>query len=538
MRKVISRLCLIILVLFITSGCSSKSEKVSKEELNIIDDNYRTYYEIFLYSFCDSNGDGIGDMQGLISKLDYLNDNDPDTDTDLGVNGIWLMPMMPSTTYHKYDVIDYYDIDKEYGTLDDFKLLLKECDERGIKVIIDLVFNHTSAQNEWFKSATEYITSLPEGKEPSVEENPYFGYYNFKKDAGNRSTYQQIGNTDWYYECMFWDQMPDLNLTNPVVRKEIEKVADYWLDMGVGGFRLDAAKEFFSGDNAKNIEVLNWFTDYVKNEDPDNYLVAEVWDTIGTYSSYYGSGIDSVFNFAFAAGGGKIATTVNDAGSGKAGASFAKAMEKAQSIFMSENEKAIDASFLTNHDVDRAAGYVSYDENLTKLEAGLNLMMSGSSFIYYGEELGMTGSGKDENKRAPMYWTEKESEDMTSGPVAMEPQINHFGTVEDQMKESSSVLNYYIDAVRLRNENPEIARGAVKVIPEVKDGDIGAITKTYNDSSIVILYNLSGDEKQVTINKDTYGYERIKGCLSVSEKTATLDKDTVTLPPYAIVILK
>ena len=106
--------------------------------LNIIDDNYRTYYEVFVYSFFDSNGDGIGDLQGLISKLDYINDGDDTTDTDLGCNGIWLMPVNPSPTYHKYDVMDYYEIDNSYGTLDDFKQLLEECDARGIKVIMPL----------------------------------------------------------------------------------------------------------------------------------------------------------------------------------------------------------------------------------------------------------------------------------------------------------------------------------------------------------------------------------------------------------------
>jgi 1,4-alpha-glucan branching enzyme len=114
------------------------------QELNIIEDNYRTYYEVFLYSFYDSDGDGIGDIKGLIEQLDYINDGDPDTDTDLGFNGIWLMPIMPSNTYHKYDVKDYYDIDPEYGTLSDFKRLVDECNKRGIKLIIDLVLNHSS----------------------------------------------------------------------------------------------------------------------------------------------------------------------------------------------------------------------------------------------------------------------------------------------------------------------------------------------------------------------------------------------------------
>ena len=126
------------------------------------DDNYRVIYEIFVYSFCDSNGDGIGDLQGVISKLDYLE--------ELGINGIWFMPVHPSQSYHKYDVRDYYDIDPDYGTLDDMRQLLAECEARGINVITDLVLNHTGNDHEWFLAACDYLRSLPAGAEPDAAE--------------------------------------------------------------------------------------------------------------------------------------------------------------------------------------------------------------------------------------------------------------------------------------------------------------------------------------------------------------------------------
>ena len=176
------------------------------------DDHYRNYYEVFVYSFADSNGDGIGDLQGLISKLDYI--------SEMGFNGIWLMPVMPSTTYHKYDVIDYYDIDPEYGTMEDFNKLVKECHDRNINLIIDLVFNHTSTKHEWFTKATSYYQSLQEGQEPNFEDCPEAGFYNFKKeeDVRNRDIYYKISGTNYYYEGMFWSEMPDLNLDNDLVR--------------------------------------------------------------------------------------------------------------------------------------------------------------------------------------------------------------------------------------------------------------------------------------------------------------------------------
>ena len=208
--------------------------------LNVIDDNYRNYYEIFVYSFCDSNGDGIGDIQGLISKLDYLNDGDDSTDTDLGVNGIWLMPVNPSTSYHKYDVMDYYDIDKAYGTLDDYKQLLKECNDRGIKVILDLVMNHSSNYHPWFKEAGKYLSTLAPGQEPDPAACKYVDYYTFSRTKESGAYYPVDGTTDWYYNAQFSPNMPDLNLNNENVRKEFEDISKYWLDMGVGGFRLDA----------------------------------------------------------------------------------------------------------------------------------------------------------------------------------------------------------------------------------------------------------------------------------------------------------
>ena len=173
---------------------ASSPEAWESLPLQMIDDNYRTYYEVFVYSFCDSDGDGIGDLQGLISRLDYINDGDDATDTDLGCNGIWLMPVNPSPTYHKYDVADYYAIDEAYGTLEDFQELLSECDRRGIKVIMDLVLNHSSSQNPWFQDACAYLKGLG-GAQPDTAECPYFDYYHFSKEQGGG--WYQVEGTDW-----------------------------------------------------------------------------------------------------------------------------------------------------------------------------------------------------------------------------------------------------------------------------------------------------------------------------------------------------
>ena len=206
----------------------SLMQQVNTAEENVIDDNYRTYYEVFVYSFYDSDGDGIGDLKGLTENLDYINDGDPATDTDLGCNGIWLMPVMPSTTYHKYDVTDYEAIDPEYGTMDDFTTLVDECHK-------------------------------PKGAEPDASECPYVDYYNFSKEK--LGGYYPVEGTDWYYEAQFWSEMPDLNWDNEMLKTEFEQIVQFWLDLGVDGFRLDAVKEFYSGADDKNIAVLTWFND-------------------------------------------------------------------------------------------------------------------------------------------------------------------------------------------------------------------------------------------------------------------------------------
>lgn len=177
------------------SGCSPDTGQEMKAAAS--QDKYRNYYEIFVSSFCDSNGDGIGDIGGIISKLDYLNDGDPNSGDDLGIDGIWLMPIMPSPSYHKYDVTDYYDIDPQYGTMEDFEKLIAECDKRGIDVIIDLVINHTSSEHPWFKKA-----------KAEIAQGNLDGYAKLYSIAapGERDTkygYQFITGTKYSFECNF-----------------------------------------------------------------------------------------------------------------------------------------------------------------------------------------------------------------------------------------------------------------------------------------------------------------------------------------------
>ena len=262
----------------------SLMREVNPAEAAGTDDLYRSWYEVFVYSFYDGDGDGIGDLPGLTEKLDYINDGNPATDTDLGCDGIWLMPVMPATTYHKYDVTDYCAIDEQYGTMEDFETFVNACHERGIRVMIDFVMNHTSSQHPWFQTAAEYLKDLPEGMEPDTEACPYVDYYHFSREKG--SGYCQLAGTDWYYEAQFWSEMPDLNLESEAVRQEFDEITDFWLEKGVDGFRLDAAKEYETGSIDSNIEILSWFNNMVKEKKSDAYIVTEVWSDLETYAQY------------------------------------------------------------------------------------------------------------------------------------------------------------------------------------------------------------------------------------------------------------
>ena len=535
-KKMISvLLTLCMLFSMVAAGCGS-----ADQGLNVIDDKYRNFYEIFVYSYCDSDGDGIGDIQGVISKLDYLNDGDDSTDTDLGINGIWLMPMCQSTTYHKYDVVDYKSIDKEYGTPDDFKQLIDECHARGINVIIDMVINHSSSQNEWFKEACAYINGL-NGAEPSVEECKYFDYYNFTQEKAG-DVYYPVGESGWYYEAQFWSEMPDMNLESEFVREEFADITQFWFDMGVDGFRLDAVGEYYTDQTERSVEVLTWFVDMVRSQKEDAYLVGETWDALEVYEQFYASGIDSMFNFEFSQQTGVITGAVKKMSLFDASL-YGRKVEKLEASFSGYNENYIDAPFYTNHDTGRGAGYYSgeYSPAQTKIAMAMNLFMSGASFTYYGEELGMKGTGRDENKRAPMQWSSNpDAEGMCDGPEAMEEITMKYGSLEEQQDDPDSIYNYYKKAIRYKNMYPEIARGRVKFIEDISSEDICVLRKQWEDESIVIIYNISQNENEVDLTGLLLEEPKLKVCgtLLTQEGEPKMEGEHITLSPYSVVLLK
>lgn len=540
MRNNKKAICLIICALLCLTACivihRAGSNKTAAGSFHMLDfnagleessrdDDYRTTYEIFVYSFCDSDGDGIGDLNGIRSKLDYIE--------DLGFDALWLTPVHPSSTYHKYDVDDYYGIDPEFGTMEDYEALLKDCHARGMEVYMDLVLNHTSDDNEWFRAASDYLHELPSGWEPDPSYCKYYDYYNFSRQPAEGYTY--LEGTEWYYESGFWTEMPELNLSSEAVRGEIRDIMAFWLGKGVDGFRLDAVTSYYKDDTAANTGFLQFLTETGRSIDEDCYFAGEAWTDRDTITALYGSGIDSLFEFPFSGSGGIIANTLNG---GMRASDYVREMMQSEAMYKSANPAYIDAPFYTNHDMDRSAGYYSDESGAAaKMAYAMSLFMTGNAFVYNGEELGMSGAGKDENRRAPMYWSDEAGEpDMCAGPPGMDSVQMRFPSAAAQMKDDMSIHRWFTEVIRVRNAFPAIARGSTENLDAVSDEITAAFfRRSDTDDDVLIVMNLSAQtaEKDLGSAADSFALAAV---LNTSEEKITYNDGMLSLPGYSIAV--
>lgn len=503
-----------------SASLSQMSEVNASLENNA--DKFTSTYEIFVYSFFDSDQDGIGDLNGITAKADYI--------SDMGFNAVWLTPVADSPTYHKYDVRDYMSIDPQFGTMEDFDTLVSTLHEKGISVITDLVLNHTSVEHPWFTQAADYLRSIGDG-EPDVNECPYVEYYNFTKDF--QTGYAPVADTGWYYEARFWEGMPDLNLDSEAVKDEIGKVMDFWIGHGVDGFRLDAVTSYYTGNDDASIAFLQWLVERGRQTKEDLYFVAEAWTDRGTYAKYYASGLNSMFDFAFADSGGIIASVLKGTYSAK---DYVNAMISGQELFASYSQYYRNAPFYTNHDMGRSAGYYAGDDgSKTKLAGAMNILMSGNAYVYYGEELGMKGAGKDENKRAPMYWSAGETEGKCAGPEYMDDIEMKFPAYDEQKDDPYSILNYYQQAVKIRDAFPSVANGMVKIADQCTDSAAVYEKDDGEHEPVLIAMNISSEPCEIDLSSTEYA--KLSAVLAVSEDRITFENGKLVLPAYGTAVL-
>lgn len=443
------------------------------------------FYEIFVRSFYDSDGNGIGDFNGITAKLDYLNDGDPTTNTDLGITGIWLMPIFPSPSYHGYDVTDYYSINPQYGTMEDFKHLVEEAHKRGIHIVIDMVINHTSDKHPWFKDAKSDVNS------------PYRDWYIWSETDPN---YKGPWNEDvWhpsltgYYYGIFESFMPDLNYNNPEVTAEMEKVYSFWLkDVGIDGFRLDAAKHLIEENQLQQntASTHRWYQKMYpvyKEMNPSAMTVGELFgDSMSVASKYVKNNeFDLVFNF-------QLATTIIKAAQTGRGKNVSRVIETSNA-FLTEYQYA---PFLTNHDQNRVMGEFQNDVNKAKIAAAMLLTAPGTPFIYYGEEIGMGGSKPDENIRRPMQWDNTANAGFTTGKPWRSPDANFTDiNVSSQTKDPDSLLSNYRELIHLREIHPVLQTGQYIAV-DCNNPAVYSALRVDEKEIVLVLINL--DKETIT----------------------------------------
>ncbi len=426
--------------------------------------HHAVFYEIFVRSFNDSNGDGIGDFNGITAKLDYLQ--------SLGVTAIWLMPINPSPSYHGYDVTDYYDVNPQYGTLDDFKNLLAEAHQRDMRIIIDMVLNHTSSQHEWFTSAK------------LDKQSPYRDWYLWADEYPGTHWH---GGENGYYYGFFWSEMPDLNYTNPEVTAEMEKMSLFWLnEVGVDGFRIDAAKHLveeglkFESTDSNHAWLKSYYAN-IKKQAPEAYLIGEIYGAGSLVSKIYENELDHIFNFEIASG------AVNSANGGAN-----SGIRSAITFAIKDNPEGNFATFLTNHDQDRVMSTLREDQNKAKMASFLLFTSPGTPFIYYGEEIGMTGKKPDEYIRTPMQWSAAENAGFSTSAPWIEVNANYMTgvNVADQENDPNSLLNHYRAIAKLRAEHPALRTG--QSVPLDTDNNAVFAMLRYNENQVLlVLANLS-----------------------------------------------
>ncbi|MCA0452925.1 MAG: alpha-amylase [Chloroflexi bacterium] len=444
--------------------------------------NDRVFYEIFVRSFQDSDGDGIGDLQGIISKLDYLNDGNPNTKDDLGITGLWLMPIMESPSYHGYDVTDYMKVEPDYGTNEDFKQLVAEAHKRGIVVIVDLVVNHTSREHPWF------IDSQTPGSEhddwyrwdASETKPPQTGPW------GQEVWYKLAGR--WYY-AVFWDGMPDLNLAHPVVTEAVDKIAQFWLDdMTADGFRMDGARYYVEdgsrlADSDSNLQWAAAFKAYAQSVKPDALVLGEVWTGSGDVARYIPNSFDLAFEF-------DLSIAMLD--SARRGTNEAVTPVQLRTLGLYPQGQY--APFLTNHDQYRLMQDQGKDPNKVKVAASMLLTGAGVPFLYYGEEIGMIGGKPDECIRTPMQWDDTlPNASFMLDKNCRTNQDEYNVAVED--RDPDSLLNHYRALIHLRNDHAALRVGAfIPVASTAKE--LYSYIRRSSDETLLVVINLS--KKEIT----------------------------------------
>ncbi len=588
-----TRFSILLAVIFLTACNSSNKEnavlpKNSNDSAftNVKDRAWwkeAVVYQIYPRSFKDSDGDGVGDLKGIISKLDYLK--------SLGIDAIWLNPIYTSPNDDNgYDISDYRSIMKEFGTMEDFDALLKGMHERGIKLVMDLVVNHSSDEHEWFKQSRSSRT------------NPYRNYYHWWPAEKGKPTYRwsffDVKSEAWRYDTLtnayylhyFSKKQPDLNWENPKVRQEVYDIMKFWLNKGIDGFRMDAF-QFASKDTSwpvlpKGYEknVIKYYGDGPHLHDYLQEMNREVYSKYNVMSVAEGAGsspedamkfVDpdrKELNIAYHFESVDIGKTLNDYGL----VNYKKIFSRYDSVFKDKGWLAI---FMANHDQPRMVSKFGNDDSAnreasSKLLSTFVLTMRGTPFYFNGDELGMSNirfnniedyndvatrnqyenlkntSGdlksfledkkqtSRDNGRTPFQWNTEINAGFTLGKPWLKINPNYTTVnVAVQEKDSNSVLTYFKKIVALRKNSPALIYGSYKLYDE-KNPNVFAYTRTFNTEKYLILLNFSNTKTDFILPDELKSFTRLVLTNYTTVTAINFTGNSIQLQPWQSVILK
>lgn len=524
--------------------CNNNNNNNNSEVVTLADDPSENYsfdssisnkdasanYEIFVRSFYDSNGDGIGDLNGVKEKLPYL--------SELGVKNLWLMPFNPSPTYHGYDVTDYYSINPDYGTMDDFTNLVVEAKKYNIGILMDLVLNHCSSQNPWFiESYKDYISN-------NTASDSKANWFNWSNKS--LSGYNQYA-PGVYYESRFSYTMPDFNLDNEAVRTEIDHIGKFWLEKGLAGFRLDAVLYYYSGDDTKNISFLKWLKEDYGKYNKDCYIVGEAWTNQSVVNEYYCSSCDSFFSFPTslaAATNGSIVSTVKSINSAM---KFSEYIEENEAALKTINPNAVSSYFLSNHDMDRSSNNLS--NYYAKNAASLTYLLPGTPYIYYGEEIGLLGVRKtspddqsDVRRRLPLIWSKLDKTGECVFPESNRQDLSSNTQVKDgvidQLNTNYSLTNHYKKVLNIRNKYSFIKNATytnlVTTAINNQNTHVLVYKLTYNDQAIIVVDNFDSLARKINIGDIS---NKILDSINTTKKIPVYSNGNLSIGGNSTVIL-
>lgn len=519
-------LALLGLALFALSSCGqdNTSKAPSGYEVeSVSNEGGSAFYQIFVSSFCDSNGDGVGDLNGITSKLDYLQ--------DLGVSYLWLTPVHPSPSYHKYDVMDYYGIDSSFGTLDDFDNLVTKAKDHHIGIVMDMVFNHCSVQSSWFKTWQAAASTSPKG---SHSED-----FCYQRPTGSSVPTGYFADlvTGLWVEGRFSETMPEFNLDTASVREEFAKIMKYWIDRGVAGFRYDACTYYYYGNPTNNVAFMKWLVQTVQDYKPGTYQVGETWVMDqGSLNNYCSSGMHC-FNFPTSEGSARGSVGYIE-GYADGGKRWTNSLPNVQSGI--KDAGGIEpVYFVTNHDQDRWGGYFSnhkeYSDAYRKVTVTSYLLTPGTPFMYYGEEIAMRGvrgsEQTDAARRQAMLWGEGETKCKQPENFTYSDQVTV--GVKEARADSWSLLNHYRKVLSIRNKYNSLFRNGTYSKVDATNDNIMEFQIVDGTTTRYLVTNLLESALTVSVTPSL----KILEDIPTSHIYSSLAETSLTLQPFSTVLL-